>query len=143
MGIFQKFEKIFNRAPIELGVTFDGQRESIEPGFGELPDLTVGFAKNQNPIMGSADPYNPHMSGAKYLIVVEGEEGYGEPLTKEEWEQHLGRPCRWDEEAAFADKYGNDPKAKLVVRGSGKTTAKSRFEAGGAPGGNATFSGKD
>lgn len=139
MGIFQKYIKVFNRAPVDLYVIFDGQRETIEPGAGELPDITVGFAKNQNPIMGSADPNNPHLSGARYLIVEAEDEGFGTPLTKDEWEQHLGRPCRFDEEAAFEEKYSNDPKAKLVTRGSKGPAAKSRYEAGGNPQGNASF----
>ena len=144
MGIFQKFVKVFNRAPIRLYVTFDGQREPVEPGFGELPDLTILFAKNQNPVMGSVDPNNPALSGGRYLIVTEGEEGFGEPLSQEEWESHCNRPCRMDELSAFEENYGSDPKAKLVTMGKGKkTAAKSRYEAGGAPGGLAAFSGKD
>jgi hypothetical protein len=142
MGIFQKFTKVFNRAPVELFVMFDGQQETIPPGEGDLPDLTVVFAKNQNPIMGSGDPHNPTVGGCQYLVVEEGDEGYGVPLTKEEWEAHLGRPCRFDEEAAFAEKYADDPKARLVKRGSGKSTARSRYEAATAASA-AVFTGKD
>src|SRR5690348_2624278 len=120
MGIFQKFVKVYNRAPIRLFVTFDGQREPIDPGFGELPDLTVLFAKNQNPIMGSVDPNNPALNGGRYLVVTEGEDGFGTPMTKDEWESHLKRPCRMDELAAFEENYGSDPKAKLVTMGKGK-----------------------
>lgn len=144
MGIFQKFIKVFNRAPIKLAVMFDGQREILDPGWNELPDLTVMFAKNQNPVMGSGDPNNPALNGARYLITTEGEDGYGVPMTKDEWEAHLSRPCRVDELAAFEENYGSDPKAKLVTFGKGrKQAAKSRFEAGGNPVGLAAFSGKD
>ena len=79
--------------------------------------------------MGSGDAQNPHMSGTKYLIVEEEEDGYGVPLTKDEWEAHLKRPCRIDEEAAFAEKYQDEPKARLVVRGKGRVAAQNRYEA--------------
>ena len=114
--------------------------------FGEdkIPNVTVLFAKNQNPIMGSQDPNNPHVSGGRYLIVEKGEDGYGIPLTKDEWNEHLGQPQRIDAQAAFQEKYGSDPKAKLVTWGKGrKSTAGSRYEAGGTPAGNAAFSGKN
>lgn len=143
MGIFQKYVKVFNRAPIRLYVTFDGQREPLEPGAGELPDKTVIFAKNQNPIMGTADPNDPSVAGGKFLIVEAEDEGFGVPLTKEEWQTHLGKPCRVNEEQAFAEKYANDPKAKQIVHGvKGSATAKSRYEAGTAPMGSAAFSGR-
>jgi hypothetical protein len=143
MGIFQKFVNVYNRAPVKLYVMFDGQREPLEPGENELPDLTVMFAKNQNPIMGSQDPNDPSANGARYLIVAEGEPGYGVPLTKDEWEAHCKRPCRIDEEAAFAEQYSNDPKARLVLRNPGrKSTAGSRFEAAASVKGLAAFSNK-
>ena len=65
---------------------FDGERNTIPVGHYELPTLTLYHAKNQNPIMGSADPNNPTVAGARYLVVEEDEEGYGVALTKEEWE---------------------------------------------------------
>lgn len=143
MGIFIKQRKVFNRAPVTLMVTFDGQVERVPPGDHTLPDITIPFAQNQNPIMGSQDPNNPHRSGGRYLIVVEGEDGYGTPLTKEEWQEHLGRPCRIDEQQAFQERYGSDPKAKLVTHGKGrKTVAQSRYDAS-ATGGDADFSHRD
>jgi hypothetical protein len=144
MGIFQTHVKIFNRAPVALNVMFDGQQKGLPAGESELPDLTVPYAQNQNPIMGSQDPNNPTWSGARYLIVTADDEFFGKPLTKEEWEAHKGRPCRFDEEAAFAEKYGDDPKAKLVVRGKkGSATAGNRYEAGGTVQGSAVFTGRD
>jgi hypothetical protein len=144
MAVFQKLIPVYNRAPIALNITFDGQAYTIEPGADSIPDITIPFAKNQNPIMGSADPLNPHMSGASYLIVEKGDEGFGVPLTDAQWQTHLGMPSRADEQAAFVEKYGNDPKARLIVQGKGrKTTANSRYDAGGSPLGNASFSRKD
>ena len=142
MGVFQKYVKVFNRAPEPRPVMFDGQRAWIAIGHDELPEQTVRYAQNQNPIMGTGNPNDPGMSGTRYLIVREGQEGYGEPLTKEEWEAHLGRPCRIDEEAAFAEKYGDDPKARLVTIGS-KKKKLSKFEVGGNPGGLADYTTKE
>lgn len=144
MGIFQTYVPVFNRAPIALNVTFDGQTYTIQPGHDELPDVTVVYARNQNPVMGSQDPDNPQMDGARYLIVTKDEDGYDRPLTKEEWEDHTGKPCRMDVQKLFEERYGNDPKAKMVVQGKGKkTVANSRYEAGGSPQGNADFTRKD
>lgn len=144
MGIFYEYVDIVNRAPIALTVRFDGQDITLPPGPGRLPKLVLPFAQNQNPINGTMDPNNPHRSGCKYLIA---EVGYNEPedcemLTLEQWEDHLKRPCRMDERAAFEERYGTDPKAKLVLLGKGRrSTATSRADAGAAPRGAAEFAG--
>ncbi len=94
--------------------------------------------------MGTGDPYNPGAAGTKYLVVMEGEEGYGVPLTKEEWETHCKRPCREDEQIWFAERYGDDKNAKLLTRGSRTSVAaRNRVEAGGMPRGLAEFTAKD
>ena len=146
MGIFYEQVVLVNRAPVNLTVMFDGQCKTLVPGENVVPAVVVDYAKNQNPIMGSVDPNNPHVSGGRYLVGVKG--GFNEetePLTEEEWQNHLGRPCRINEEEAFAERYGGDPKARLVVHGKGrKSTANSRHEAGAGNGpANATFSGRD
>jgi hypothetical protein len=129
MGIFQTEVEVRNLAPVSLTVRFDGQEKNIPPGVSRLPDMVVQYAMNQNPIMGTQDPNNPHISGAQYLIVPVGSHYDREPLTKEEWETHLNRPCRVDEQALFEEKYSTDPKARLVTYGKGKkTVAKSRYE---------------
>ena len=80
----------------------------------------------------------------RLTIVEKGDDGYGMPIPKQEWEDHLDQPQRIDSQSAFREKYGSDPKAKLVTWGKGKkSTANSRYEAGEAPRGNAVFSGKD
>lgn len=143
MAVFQKLVPVFNRAPINVSVRFDGQEKTLPPGHNEIPDITVMFAKNQNPVMGSADVNNPHVSGGRYLVVEAGEDGYGVPMTDSEWNVHLNKPSRFDEDAAFAEKYGNDPKARLVLRGKGRpSTAFSRFDAGGIEGVRSAFSNK-
>ena len=143
MGIFLEQVTLVNRAPIDLTVQFDGQCKTLTPGDNVVPQIVIPFAKNQNPIMGTQDPYNPHISGCRYLVGVKGTKDPCEPLTQQEWEEHLNRPCREDELIRFADKYGNDPKAKLVRHGQGrKTTASSRYDAGSSPAGLAEFSGK-
>jgi hypothetical protein len=119
---------VVNRAPISLSVRFDGQDVELPPGESQIPSISVGYAKNQNPIMGSSDPNNPSMSGTKYLIGVKGVDECT-PLTKAEWEDHLGRPCRLDWEALMYDRVG--PKERVVFKGKGrKTQAQSSFDQG-------------
>ena len=144
MGIFLEHVELFNRTPIDLTVQFDGQCKTLKPGPNTVPGIVVEYAKNQNPIMGTQDPYNPHISGCKYLVGVVGSKDNCTPLTKAQWEEHLSRPCREDEQVWFADRYGSDPKARLVVMGKGRpSTANSRYDAGSSPsGGNADFSSK-
>lgn len=142
MGIFYTQVPVFNVAPVDITVIFDGQQLTLPPGPGQMPEVAIQYGKNQNPIMGSCDPNNPHISGGRYLL-RDARHDDCTPMTKAEWEDHLQRPCRTDEEAAFAEKYGNDPKAKQVVLGKGrKSTAASRYEAGASPQGISDF-GKD
>lgn len=144
MGIFYEQTQIRNLAPEVLEVQFDGQRKRIPLGVSELPSHVVPYAMNQNPIRGTQDPGNPHMSGCKYLVVPVGTEYDREPLTPEEWEEHLARPMRMDEKALWEEKYAADPKARMVVSGKkGKAAAKNRYEAGSSPQGLASFSGKE
>jgi hypothetical protein len=143
MGIFLDQVELFNRAPVALMVQFDGQCKTLVVGKNIVPAVVVQYAKNQNPIMGSQDPYNPHISGARYLVGVVGSKDDLKPLTQEEWEEHLQAPCRDDVKTLFADKYGSDPKAKLQTYGKGrKSTANSRYDAGASPTGNSSFEGK-
>lgn len=138
MGIFHEQVVLVNRSPINLTVTFDGQEKTLVPGENLVPQVVVDYAKNQNPIMGSVDPNNPHISGGRYLVGVKNSPEPGEetePLSPEEWAAHLGRPCRTDEQEAFNEKYSGDPKARLVVHGKGRrSTATSRNEAGAGNG---------
>lgn len=142
-GVFQEQVELINRAPIELAVMFDGQTATLKVGSNFVPKVVVPFAKNQNPIMGTQDPYNPHISGCQFLVGVKGTKDDITPLTVEEWEAHLQRPCREDEQQLFEDRYGADPKAKLITYNKGKkTTARSRHDAGSSPTGNSEFSSK-
>ena len=123
MGIFYDMVEVRNLAPIEIEMIFDGQRKRIPLGVSVLPKQTVQYAMNQNPIMGSQDPFNPNISGAKYLVVPVGTKYDREPLTPEEWAAHLGEPCRINTQEMFEEKYGDDPKAKMVTRGKGRRNA--------------------
>lgn len=143
MGIFYAQKKVFNRAPENISVRFDGQEITIPPGEYALPAITIPHGKNQNPVMGTQDPNNPHISGGQYLLAVVGEDDCT-PLTPQEWATHLGQPCRMDIQASFEEKYGQDPKAKLVTLGKNRrSTATSRADAGSAPRGDAEFSAKE
>jgi hypothetical protein len=98
-------------------------------GESSLPKIVIGYAKNQNPINGSADMENPNISGARYLISVKGKKDRQEPLTEDEWAEHVGAASRFNTDAYFADILG--PKEKVITRGRGrKTQAKSSFDAG-------------
>jgi hypothetical protein len=144
MGIFYDMVEVRNLAPINLTVTFDGQEKTLPPGVSVVPKQVVPFAMNQNPVMGKQDPNNPHISGGEYLVVPVGTKYDREPLTAEEWAEHLGRPCRVDEVAIFDEKYGGDPKAKMLARGKkGKPAAKSLYEAGKNPQGLASFENRE
>lgn len=132
-GIFYEMCELINRAPVNLTVQFDGQCKTLTPGKNIIPKCVVQFAKNQNPIMGSQSPHDPTVHGAQYLVGVAEFGDDIEPLTEEEWADHLDKPSREDMEESFRENYGSDPKAKLVLRGKGrKSTAKSRYEAGGS-----------
>lgn len=134
MGIFYEMAQVVNVAPVTINVRFDGQDMKLAPGGPySIPRVAVANGKNQNPIMGSQDPSNPHMSGARYLLREVGVDDC-EPMTQEEWQEHLNRPMRMDEVALFEELYGGDPKARMVLQGKKGSPAKSRYDA--APGSN-------
>lgn len=132
-GIFYETKEVVNRAPVNLTVTFDGQSKTLTPGRNIIPAKTVPYAQNQNPIMGSQNPNDPSIHGARYLITVVGEDlpENLEPLTDEEWQAHLGQPQRINAQEAFEERYGNDKHARLVSQNKGKKVpAGSAYEAG-------------
>src|SRR3990172_10881955 len=58
MGMMQfETETVVNRTKRTLYATFDGDRYPIESGMSVIPRILVSFAKNQNPRMGTQDPY--------------------------------------------------------------------------------------
>lgn len=129
MGIFYEQTKVRNLSPVTLSVRFDGQDINVPPGLQSIPSVTVPYAMNQHPVMGSADPDNPHVSGAQYLIVPVNTPYDRDPLTDAEWNAHLNRPCRMDVEALMSEKLGKGE--HLEVRGKGRAVqAKSSFDTG-------------
>jgi hypothetical protein len=128
-GVFSEIVELFNRAPENLKVQFDGQSKILTPGINLVPKIVVSFAKNQNPIMGTHDPYNPGANSGQYLVGVVGSKDSVTPLTTAEWETHLGKPCRENFDILVEDKYpGANP--RLVVQGKGrKSSARGAFEA--------------
>lgn len=145
MGIFYNTVPLFNRSPVDLTATFDGQCLTIPAkATVHIPQAAVIFAKNQNPIMGSQSIHNPHVSGARYLVADlsadDTPDNEHAPLTEEEWQEHLGQPQRINAQEAFEDRYAGDPTAKLVTRGKkGKVAAGSKYEAGASTVGTATY----
>lgn len=127
-GVFQDMVPIVNRSPVVLTVTFDGQTTNVKPGPGFLPSVTINYAKNQNPVMGSVDPNNPAISGGEYLIGVVGRDNT-EIMTKDEWNAHCEAISRVDLKIMLEDELG--PGQRVEVRGKGrKTQARNSFEAG-------------
>lgn len=145
MGIFYETVPCLNRSPIDLTITFDGQCKTLPAGkVTQVPKAAVPYGKNQNPVMGSQSIHNPHISGARYLIADLSDENTSdnehEPLTEEEWEEHLSQPQRINAREAFEERYAGDPTAKLVTQGrKGKLAAGSRYEAGALARGNSDF----
>jgi len=120
---------VVNRTPIPLNVRFDGQDTVLPPGESALPKVAVGYAKNQNPIMGSADPNNPSLSGARYLLGVKGTPDDCKALTKDEWDAHCDAACRMDWKTLTEDTV--KPGEHIVVKGKkGGVQAKSAFDGG-------------
>jgi len=67
---------LFNRTQGNLRCMFDGQDFTIKPGKNHgFPRVAVRFAKDQNPVMGSEDPYNPH--DVQFLV---GVAAWGDPV---------------------------------------------------------------
>ncbi len=123
IGVFQDMVRIVNRAPIPLTVRFDGQENIIQSGEGFLPSVTIGYAKNQNPIMGSVDPNNPGQSGGDYLIAVVGRDEC-DMLSPAEWNAHCEAISRVDLKTLMEDTLL--PGERVEVRGKGrKTMARS------------------
>lgn len=139
MGVFYEQVPCLNRTPANLTVTFDGQCKTLPANsVTHIPKVAIQFAKNQNPVMGSQDPNNPHITGARYLVADLSAEDVPDnehtPLTEDEWLAHLGEPQRINSQEAFEEKYGGDPKAKLVRQGKKRgVAAGSKSEAGGNP----------
>jgi len=126
-GVFQDMVKIVNRGQMPLTVTFDGQQTIVQPGEGFLPSVTIPYAKNQHPVMGSVDPNNPSISGGEYLIGVVGKDNC-EPMTKAEWNAHCEAISRVDLKVLLEDELG--PGQRVEVRGRGrKTAARNAYEA--------------
>ncbi len=128
MGIFHEMVRVFNVAPIALTARFDGQDTRLPPGESSLPKVALNYAKNQNPVMGTSDPNNPSISGGQYLIRVVGVDDCT-PLTKAEWEDHLGRPCRLNWEELMDGKV--NPGQKVAFKGKNQATqAKGIYDQG-------------
>jgi len=127
MAVFHELVTLVNRAPVPLTIRFDGQESTIQPGDNQVPKIVIPYAKNQNPIMGSADAANPTLSGARYLVGVKGTKDNCTPLTKVEWETHTGRPSRMD--TSFITNTLNPKKERMIVGGKNKSTHATAFDA--------------
>ena len=122
MGIFQDLIEVVNRAPWPLTIRFDGQETTLKPGKNMIPSQTLLYALNQNPLLGSADPYNPNVAGCEYLIGVSGRDRKYPctPLTKDQIEAQKNNPSRYDYTDMLTERLGK--RDKIEVRGRKKQT---------------------
>jgi hypothetical protein len=128
MGVFQHMIPVFNVGRVPCVVTFDGQQTTVPVGPSQLPDITLPYAKNQNPVMGSQDPNNPSLTGVKTLIRVVDKDDCT-PMTDEEWEAHSVAACRMDWLSLIEDRL--KPGERVVVKGKkAGVQAKSAFDTG-------------
>ena len=121
MAVFHDLVALVNRAPEPLSVCFDGQESTLQPGVNMVPAICVLYAKNQNPILGTADVNNPNVSGCKYLVGVQGTKDNVTPLTAKEWKAHCEAPSRWNMKEYYQDRLGKNE--HMVVRGGRKPRA--------------------
>ena len=125
MALFHEMSEVFVRTPWPLTIRYDGQESTLQPGKNSIPTVTIENALNQNPLMGSADAYNPHLSGGQYLIGVIGKEKKYpcDPLTEDEIFAQNNCPSRYDYMALLGEKLVKGE--TVAVRGRKKA---SRYE---------------
>jgi hypothetical protein len=83
-----KYVTLVNRSSKILRGTWDGRQYELQPGKHEFPEIQALKFKEQNPVMGTLDPYSGRMD---YLIgIIE----HNDPLTPIEQSsalQHIDR----------------------------------------------------
>lgn len=72
---------LVNRAPFSINVTKDGKHTLLTPGDNYVNADLVRFAKQQHPIPGTQDPYNPYV--CQYLVGVKGSRDPVDALPQE------------------------------------------------------------
>lgn len=120
MGVFQTMTEVINRTSKPLMVRYDGQDSEIAPNYdaegnllpdvhNQLPDITVPYAKAQNVLMGSEDPFDP----SEFVVLVGVKAKTGQKQKDDisfcEQSSELTR--------VKLDEYLDDPTAKIVVAG--------------------------
>lgn len=106
LGQLRDSVTLVNRTNRVLNVRYDGEDISLQPGETPgFPLVAVGFAKRQNPLMGSKHPINPNKFIC--LVGVKGTKDDVTPIPDEVLEradrklevvdrdgEHWGRPMR-------------------------------------------------
>jgi len=64
--------QIFNRAPFGLIATKDGRDFPIPPGYSHITSDLLRFAREQNPIPGSEDPYTTSFESFISVVAPKG-----------------------------------------------------------------------
>jgi hypothetical protein len=70
-----RYVTLVNRTSKILTGTWDGKTHNIHPGKNSFPEFMAQKFKDQNPIMGSQDPYSMEL---QYLVGIEEE---GDPTS--------------------------------------------------------------
>lgn len=119
---------LVNRTTETLHVTFDGVSYPIPPGDNPgFPRAWVVFAKNQNPLMGSEHPFDPHRFTP--LVGVRGTKDDCGPLKQSKAPQRIDR----SRERAHG-------KRSKTIRGDAPTAFEATMPSSGESG---MFTGRD
>lgn len=122
---FQETVTLINRTQKKLYVRFDGIDSPIQPGENHgFPKEAVPYARMQNPLMGSEDPYNPgHYIS---LVGVKGRDDCS-PLEQDETKpQRIDRTLLQDSGRTHEVLRGRKVQSAFEARVAG-----SDFELGG------------
>ena len=135
MGVFQELVTVINRTSKPLNVRFDGQDFELKPNYnveGELikgvvnqiPSQTVIYAKSQNVLMGSEDPFDP----SEFVVLIGAVAKKGQKQKDDiSYCEQSNEPTR----VRLKDYLGDDPMIKEIRLGGRQTPAARRGETTG------------
>ena len=121
MGIFHEQVELVNRTSKVLHLRFDGQDVELQPNYdvdgallpdvhNMVPTITAPYAKSQNVLMGSEDPFDP----SEYIVLV------GVKVKKGQKQKDDISYCEQSNELTrvkLADYLGDDPTIKEIKVG--------------------------
>lgn len=135
MGVFQEMTTVVNRTSKPLNVRFDGQDFLLQPNYtaegerikgvvNQIPSQTVAYAKSQNVLMGSEDPFDP----SEYAVLIGVVAKAGQKQKDEiSFCEQSNEPTR----VKLSEYLGDDPTIKEIKLGGRQTPAARRGETTG------------